>query len=97
MTTIRYTDPVLSASVVTLMANLTIVVEDDILRRARARAAEQGTSVNALLRDELARYVDAAAGDRAAEAFLAVARGAAGRSAATGRTWTRDDLYADRA
>lgn len=77
------------------MANLTIVVDDDLLRRARARAAEQGTSVNTVLRDELLRYVDASAGDRAADAFLAIARGAAGSSGALGRAWTRDELYAD--
>lgn len=77
------------------MANLTIVVDDDVLRRARARAVEQGTSVNAVLRDELARYVDASAGDRAADAFLAIARGAAGSSGALGRAWSRDQLYTD--
>lgn len=77
------------------MANLTIAVDDDLLRRARARAAEQGTSVNAVLRDELSRYVDASAGDRAASAFLAVAHVAAGSSGAGGRTWTRDELHAD--
>ncbi len=81
-----YTDPV---------ANLTITVDDDTLRRARVRAAEQGTSVNAVLRDELLRYVDASAGDRAAKAFLEVTRDASGSSGPAGRTWTRDALYAD--
>ena len=35
------------------MANLTITIDDELLRRARLRALEQGTSVNALLRDYL--------------------------------------------
>jgi len=75
------------------VANLTITVDDDLLRRARARAVEQGTSVNAVLREELSRYVDASAGDRAADAFLAVARTAVGSSGPEGRTWTRDGLH----
>jgi len=75
------------------VANLTITVDDDLLRRARARAVEQGTSVNAVLREELSRYVDASAGDRAAHAFLAVARTAPGSSGSAGRTWTRDALH----
>lgn len=78
------------------MANLTITVDDDLLRRARARAVEQGTSVNAVLRDELSRYVEASGGDRAAEAFLAVAKASAGSSGPHRRSWTRDDLYDDR-
>ena len=47
------------------MANLTLAVDDDLLRRARVRAAEQGTSVNAVVRDVLPAY---AAGARAAAA-----------------------------
>ena len=33
------------------MANLTLSVDDDLLSRARVRAAVQGTSVNAIVRD----------------------------------------------
>ena len=32
------------------MANLTLVIDEDVLRRARVRALQQGTSVNALVR-----------------------------------------------
>jgi plasmid stability protein len=35
------------------MSNLTITIDEETLRRARIRALEQGTSVNALLRDYL--------------------------------------------
>lgn len=76
------------------MANLTIAVEDEVLRRARIRAAEQETSVNAVLREALERYADAGAGHRATEELLAFARETSGRS--DGRTWTREDLYAER-
>ena len=38
------------------MANLTITVDDEVLKRARMRAIEQGTSVNALLAEHLERF-----------------------------------------
>jgi plasmid stability protein len=38
------------------MANLTIAVDDDLLQKARIRAAELGTSVNAVLRDYLEEW-----------------------------------------
>ena len=36
--------------------NLTITVDDEVLKRARIRALEQDTSVNAVLRDYLESY-----------------------------------------
>lgn len=42
------------------MSNLTISVADDLIRRARMRAIEQGTSLSAKVRDFLERYVDEA-------------------------------------
>lgn len=78
------------------MANLTIAVDDDLLRRARVRAAEQGTSVNAVLREELARYATATGSDRAAEDFLALAGGRAGRSGTAQPSWSRDELHLER-
>ena len=41
------------------MANLTITLDDDLLKRARIRAAELGTSVNAVLREYLGQYAGA--------------------------------------
>ena len=38
------------------MANLTLAIDDDLLHRARVRAAEQSTSVNAVVRDLLVAY-----------------------------------------
>ena len=38
------------------MANLTITVDEETVKRARIRALEEGTSVNALLRDYLEEY-----------------------------------------
>jgi plasmid stability protein len=74
------------------MANLTVSIDDDLLRRARIRALEQGTSVNAVLR----RYLEAFAGadterERAVAAVLALA--GARRTGSGGRRWKRDDLH----
>ena len=38
------------------MANLTITVDEETVKRARMRALEEGTSVNAVLRDYLEDY-----------------------------------------
>ncbi len=76
--------------------NLTITIDDELLRRARIRALSQGTSVNAVLREFLTSYagsdVEAVARGRLAER----ARRSAASSGSGGRTWTREDLYADR-
>lgn len=73
------------------MSNLTLVIDDDVLRRARIRALEQGTSVNALVRDYLTRVAgDSEAAQGIAE-FLAAVQGAGAGSG--GRSWTRDELY----
>jgi plasmid stability protein len=37
--------------------NITVSVPDDVYRRARIRAAEKGTSVSALVRDQLEKIV----------------------------------------
>ena len=39
------------------MANLTLTIDDDVLLRARQRALEHGTSVNALVREYLEGFV----------------------------------------
>ena len=78
------------------MANLTLVIDDELLQRARMRALTQGTSVNAVVREMLASY---AADERVLHGRRRVAELArssiAGRSS-TGRGWTRDELYGDR-
>lgn len=73
--------------------NLTITVDDEVLRRARIRALEQGTSVNAVLRE----YLESYAGDQreaAARSRLAtMARSSRASSGDGGRRWTRSELY----
>ena len=74
------------------MANLTITIEADLLRRARIRAIEQGISVNALLRDYLEAFT-ARTGEReqAIDRVLEASRRT--RSGRRGRTWTREELH----
>jgi hypothetical protein len=78
------------------MANLTLSVEDDVLKKARFRALERGTSVNQLVR----QYLTKLAGDERAErgrrealiaeidALARKVRGGTG-----GRKWKREELY----
>ena len=74
------------------MANLTIAVDDELLRKARIRALEQGRSVNALLRE----YLESFAGrtrvhERAVQRLHEIAdRSMTGSG---GRRWTRDELH----
>lgn len=74
--------------------NLTLQLDKEVVRRARVVAAKRGTSVSALVARELAELADQderyeLARLRAEELMVkAKPRG--------GRTWTRDDLYAER-
>ena len=75
------------------MANLTIVIDDRLLKQARMRALEDGTSVNALLRTYLERYAGAGDTSGALSGFARLARRSAATSGLRGRTWTRDELH----
>ena len=72
--------------------NLTITVGDDILKRARIRALQENTSVNAILREYLESYAGVATRRRdAIEDLLSLSRSSeAGRGTAR---WTRDELH----
>ena len=75
------------------MANLTISIDEETLRKARIRALQQGTSINALLRDYLTVYC---AGDHihaTTRAGLEHAEQNSADSGPGGREWTREDLY----
>ena len=72
------------------MANLTLAVDDAVLKRARQRALEEGTSVNAQVRAFLERYAGSRSGF---EGFLALTEGLGARSGPGGRDWRREDLH----
>ena len=74
------------------MTNLTITVDEETLKRARIRAIEDGTSVNAVLRAFLEGWAQAQ-GAPPGEEFAAIARRTSSGSGPAGRTWTRDDLH----
>ena len=82
-----YTDPV---------ANLTLSIDDDLLKRARIRALHEGTSVNAVVRAHLTAYADTDSAAAAAQYFIDIAGQHPGVGMRGRRTWTRDDIYQDR-
>ena len=73
------------------MANLTITVDDDTLRRARIRALRREESVNAYLARILRRYADEE--NSAMDDVIALAHESRAGSDATGRSWTRDEAH----
>jgi hypothetical protein len=75
------------------MANLTLTIDTDTLRRARIRAVNEGTSVNAVVREHLERYAGESPAAEGLRRFLEIADRSNAGSAQKGRTWTRDDLY----
>ena len=75
------------------MANLTIVIDDDVLRRARMRALERGTSVNAAVAEYLTNYAGSSRAADAMVTFIELADVAEAGSGPHGRTWRRDGLY----
>jgi plasmid stability protein len=75
------------------VANLTVVLDDEVLRRARIRAVERGTSVNAAVAEYLTSYAGSSRAADAMLAFIELADAAEAGSGPSGRTWTRDKLY----
>jgi hypothetical protein len=78
------------------MANVTVSIDPQVLHRARVRAAQEGTSVNAVIAHHLERYADADDAVLALSEILELAASADAGSGAGGRRWTREDLH-DRA
>ncbi|HEX5852108.1 MAG TPA: hypothetical protein VFY36_03340 [Solirubrobacteraceae bacterium] len=75
------------------MANLTLTIDGQLLKRARIRALERDTSVNALVRDYLEGLAGQTKTQDAIGAFLEIAKGGDSGSGPGGRTWKRDELY----
>jgi plasmid stability protein len=74
------------------MANLTIAIEDELLQRARVRALQQGTSVNAVLRQYLQAWTDDSRSRQTAiREILDLANSI--DTGSGGRRWTRDELH----
>ena len=82
------------AHIMCMAKNLTISVDEGLLRRARTLARKQGTSVNALLRGYLETLVGKQPGEVVADELLILMHEHGGRSG--GRKIGRDELYEDR-
>lgn len=74
--------------------NLTLQLDAEVVRRARVVAAKRGTSVSALVARELDALV--ARDERYEVAERRALDLLAHPSPRGGRTWTRDELYAER-
>lgn len=75
-----------------IVTNLTIALDEAIIRKARIRAIHEGTSVSAKVREFLADYAqDTQRQQTAGLAFLAAARRSKANS--EGAHWSRDDAY----
>ena len=81
-----YTDPVEGK-----VANVTIAIGASLLRRARIKALEEGTSLNAVLRERVEEYVahDSPA-TTAKETFLRLAQASKARG---GRKVSREEMH----
>lgn len=79
------------------MANITLTIDDELLKQARIKAAAQGTSVNAVVRSHLQEW---AAGDREREKARAITallkRARESTYSSGGRKWSREELYEER-
>jgi len=73
------------------MANLTLSLDDALLQKAREAALRDNTSVNALVREYLSRYVDARSRRlQALDGFDAVAERT---SSSSSDSWSRESLH----
>jgi plasmid stability protein len=74
------------------MTNLTITLDEKLIRKARVRAINEGTSVSARIREFLATYAEGENRQQAAaQNFIAAARRSKANS--QGAAWTRADAY----
>jgi plasmid stability protein len=73
------------------MTNLTIALDEAIIRSARIRAISEGTSVSAKVREFLAHYAQGDSIQTAGQGFLDLARQS--RVNNEGASWSREDAY----
>lgn len=81
------------------MANLTLTIDEEVLRRARIRAIEQRTSVNAVVREFLESYSRSYDREQSRQEILKLARqdrSDRGPIETAERTWKRGDIYEER-
>jgi hypothetical protein len=79
------------------VANLTLTIDESVLRRARIRALEDRTSVNALVRTYLEAYAAGSGQEAARGRLLDLSDQVDAGSGTAGRRWRREDIYDGRA
>ena len=75
------------------MANLTLSIPDPDLARARKLAAERGTTVNAMVREFIAKQINTITPDQQAAIERMIARSNAWAGKAKGPAPTRAETY----
>jgi len=74
------------------MANLTLKIDDSLLKKARRLASRRETSINAILRRSLEEFVSSDLSLQAAikglDSFYSRCKARVG-----GKTWTRDEVH----
>ncbi len=71
-----------------MLKNITLSAEDGLLRKARARAAEDRKSLNTLFREWIMRYVGA--GEKRSERYYALMKKL--EHVRAGRKFSRDEM-----
>ena len=78
------------------VANLTLTVDETVLRPARIRALEQHTSLNAVVRELLEAYAGVDGRVAAMATFLDIAERSGAGAAGVGGARRRDGIYDER-
>ncbi len=74
--------------------NLTIQLDEDLIRRAKVIAAERGTSVSGLVAQQITKLIEAR--DRYTTARASALEMMSAATDRGGRRWTREELYEER-
>lgn len=74
-----------------MYVNVTLAIDDDVMREARKRAEAMGTSVNQLVRDYLEQFAGKTDPNAAAAEFEQLSRRAKGNS--RGWKFDREELH----
>lgn len=74
------------------MANITLSLQDDLLKKSRQYARKHNTSLNALIKDLITKQVQANQTENNIEEFIRLAE-KANVSSKGKKRWTRNDLY----
>ena len=75
------------------MANLTVTLDAGLIRRARGKALERGTSLNAVVREYLETFAGPSPAEEGVALFLELAEASGYGAGPEGITWSREELH----